>query len=39
VRDAADQALAAEEPSADSIRMNVYSPDVDPTSAAFESGT
>src|ERR1700720_1466856 len=35
VRDAADQALAAEEPSIDSIRMNVYSPDVDPTSAAF----
>jgi 2-oxoisovalerate dehydrogenase E1 component len=35
VRDAADQALAAEEPSIDSIRMNVYSPDVDPTSAEF----
>src|SRR3979490_1082637 len=35
VRDAADQALAAEEPSIDSIRINVYSPDVDPTSAAF----
>src|SRR5947207_8300299 len=37
VRDAADHALAAEEPSIDSIRMNVYSPDVDPTSAAFEA--
>src|SRR4030088_3345654 len=35
VREAADQALAAEEPSIDSIRINVYSPDVDPTSAAF----
>src|SRR5260370_16184082 len=35
VRDAADQALAAEEPSIDSIRMNVYSPDVDPTSEVF----
>src|ERR1700731_997655 len=31
VREAGDQALAAEEPSIDSIRMNVYSPDVDPT--------
>src|SRR6202158_1508702 len=37
VREAADQALAAQEPSVDSIRMNVYSPDVDPTSAAFEA--
>jgi len=37
VRDAADAALAAEEPSIESIRMNVYSPDVDPTSAAFEA--
>src|SRR5216683_896345 len=35
VREAADQALAAEEPSIDSIRMNVYSPDVDPASPAF----
>src|SRR5882757_9359920 len=35
VRDAADQSLTAEEPSIDSIRINVYSPDVDPTSAAF----
>jgi len=37
VRDAADQALAAEPPSIDSIRVNVYSPDVDPTSAAFDA--
>src|SRR3981081_3433574 len=37
VREAADQALAAEEPSIDSIRMNVYSPDIDPASAAFEA--
>src|SRR3989440_4230685 len=37
VREAADQALAAEAPSIDSIQMNVYSPDVDPTSAAFEA--
>src|SRR4249920_3479271 len=32
VREAADQVLAAEEPSIDSIRTNVYSPDIDPTS-------
>jgi 2-oxoisovalerate dehydrogenase E1 component len=37
VREAADQALAAETPSIDSIRMNVYSQDIDPTSAAFET--
>jgi len=37
VREAADQALVAEEPSVDSIRTNVYSPDVDPSSAAFEA--
>src|SRR5277367_1152434 len=37
VRDAADEALAAEEPSIDSIMTNVYSPDVDPTSSAFEA--
>jgi 2-oxoisovalerate dehydrogenase E1 component len=37
VRDAADQALAAEPPSIDSIRVNVYSPDIDPTSAAFDA--
>jgi len=35
VRDAADQALEAEPPSVDSIMVNVYSPDVDPTSPAF----
>jgi 2-oxoisovalerate dehydrogenase E1 component len=37
VRNAADEALAAEEPQIDSIRVNVYSPDVDPTSSAFEA--
>ncbi len=36
VRDAGDQALAAEPPSVDSILVNVYSPDVDPSSPAFE---
>jgi 2-oxoisovalerate dehydrogenase E1 component len=35
VREAGDQALAAEPPSVDSIHVNIYSPDVDPTSAAF----
>ncbi|MGA2429542.1 MAG: dehydrogenase E1 component subunit alpha/beta [Candidatus Acidiferrum sp.] len=35
VREAGDQALAAEQPSIDSIRVNVYSPDVDPTSSSF----
>jgi 2-oxoisovalerate dehydrogenase E1 component len=35
VREAADQALEAEPPSVDSIMVNVYSPDVDPTSSAF----
>ncbi len=37
VRDAADQALIAAAPTVDSIHVNVYSPDVDPTSSAFES--
>jgi len=37
VRNAADQALAAEEPGVESIRMHVYSHDVDPTSGAFET--
>jgi 2-oxoisovalerate dehydrogenase E1 component len=37
VREAADQALAAELPAIDSIRVNVYSPDVDPTSSSFEA--
>src|SRR6202047_4095551 len=35
VRDATDEALAAEQPSIDSIHVNVYSPDVDPTSPSF----
>jgi 2-oxoisovalerate dehydrogenase E1 component len=35
VREAGDQALAAESPSVDSILANVYSPDVDPASPAF----
>jgi 2-oxoisovalerate dehydrogenase E1 component len=35
VREAGDEALAAEPPSIDSIHVNVYSPDIDPTSAAF----
>jgi 2-oxoisovalerate dehydrogenase E1 component len=35
VREAGDEALAAEIPSVDSIHVNVYSPDVDPTSASF----
>jgi 2-oxoisovalerate dehydrogenase E1 component len=37
IREAADQALAAETPSIDSVRMNVYSQDIDPMSAAFET--
>ncbi len=37
VREAGDQALAAEPPSIDSIRVNVYSPDIDPASSAFEA--
>ena len=37
VRDAADQALAAVTPSVTSIYSNVYSPDIDPTSAAFQT--
>src|ERR1700756_1394127 len=35
VREAGDQALEAEPPSVDSIMVNVYSPDVDPTSPTF----
>ena len=35
VREAADQALAAASPEASSVYSNVYSPDIDPTSAAF----
>jgi 2-oxoisovalerate dehydrogenase E1 component len=37
VRAAADQALAAEQPSIDSVLSNVYSPEIDPTSVTFES--
>jgi 2-oxoisovalerate dehydrogenase E1 component len=37
VREATDQALAAEPPSIDSIRTHIYSPHVNPTSAAFET--
>src|SRR5215470_16231475 len=37
VRHAGDEALAAEVPSDESIFANVYSPDVDPTSNAFEA--
>ena len=37
VRDAADEAMAAEQPTVDSIMVNVYSPDIDPTSSAFET--
>jgi 2-oxoisovalerate dehydrogenase E1 component len=35
VREAGDQALAAEPPEIDSIRVNIYSPDVDPTTPSF----
>ena len=35
VRDAADAALAAEEPSVESILQHVYSPEIDPSSSAF----
>jgi 2-oxoisovalerate dehydrogenase E1 component len=37
VREAADQALVAEEPAVESIRTHVYSQDIDPTSSAFEA--
>src|SRR5262249_54210443 len=37
VRDAADAALAAAEPPLESITAHVYSPEVDPTSPAFEA--
>jgi len=37
VREAGDAALAAEPPSIESIRVNVYSPDIDPTSSAFDA--
>ncbi len=34
---AADEALAREQPGADAVFENVYSPDVDPTSSAFDT--
>jgi 2-oxoisovalerate dehydrogenase E1 component len=37
IAEATDRALAAEPPSQDSIYVNVYSPDIDPTSAKFQS--
>ena len=37
VREASDQALAAELPAVESILVNQYSPDIDPTSSRFES--
>jgi 2-oxoisovalerate dehydrogenase E1 component len=37
IQDATDRALAAEIPACDTIRNNVYSPDIDPTSNQFES--
>jgi 2-oxoisovalerate dehydrogenase E1 component len=37
VHAAADQALEAEQPAVESILTNVYSPEIDPTSAAFEA--
>jgi 2-oxoisovalerate dehydrogenase E1 component len=37
VRDATDEALAAEPPSVDSILVNIYSPDIDPTSSSFDA--
>ena len=37
VADATDRALAAEAPPTDSIYVNVYSPDVDPTSKQFDA--
>jgi 2-oxoisovalerate dehydrogenase E1 component len=38
VRQAADAALAAEPPAVESVHLHVYSPNMDPTSAAFEAG-
>jgi 2-oxoisovalerate dehydrogenase E1 component len=37
IRDATDKALRAEPPSKECILVNVYSPDVDPTSPRFEA--
>jgi 2-oxoisovalerate dehydrogenase E1 component len=39
VNRAADEAIAAAKPSTDSARLFVYSPDVDPTSKEFDSGS
>ena len=37
IREATDKALVAESPAKESILVNVYSPDVDPTSSKFET--
>jgi len=37
IQDAADQALAAAPPDPESVKKYVYSPELDPTSAAFET--
>ena len=37
VREAADQALVAEEPAVESIQTHVYSQEIDPSSSAFET--
>ena len=37
IRTAADQALAAEQPTIDSVSTSVYSPEIDPTSPAFKT--
>src|SRR5271163_4782948 len=37
IQEATDRALAAEIPACDTIRNNVYSPDIDPTSTVFDA--
>jgi 2-oxoisovalerate dehydrogenase E1 component len=37
ILDATDRALGAEEPSTESVYLNVYSPDIDPSGKSFES--